>query len=153
MGITILTATPLNTQLYIDMSMCCTTQQQLPRSDNRGGKHPTAKIETHSLLRSASTGNGNSRRQPLGRIVHHSTPAHTMPAPWLHSTACCTGTRLLVGGVVVWLAGHAHLSCLNLRQWTAIGADIHSFIHLWDQATRRPTVMHGPPRVGTVQQP
>jgi hypothetical protein len=39
-----------------------------------------------------------------------------------------------VGGVVVWLAGHAHLSCLNLRQWITIGVDIHSFIHvhLWD---------------------
>jgi hypothetical protein len=35
-----------------------------------------------------------------------------------------------VGGVVVWLAGHAHLSCLNLRQWITIGVDIHSFIHL-----------------------
>jgi hypothetical protein len=35
-----------------------------------------------------------------------------------------------VGGVVVWLAGHAHLSCLNLRQWIAIGVDIHSFIDL-----------------------
>jgi hypothetical protein len=23
----------------------------------------------------------------------------------------------VVGGVVVWLAGHAHLSCLDLRQW------------------------------------
>jgi hypothetical protein len=34
-----------------------------------------------------------------------------------------------VGGVVVWLAGHAHLSCLNLRQWITIGVDIHSFIH------------------------
>jgi hypothetical protein len=32
-----------------------------------------------------------------------------------------------VGGVVVWLAGHAHLSCLNLRQWITIGVDIHSF--------------------------
>jgi hypothetical protein len=35
----------------------------------------------------------------------------------------------LVGGVVVWLAAHAHLSCLNLRQWITIGVDIHSFIH------------------------
>jgi hypothetical protein len=33
----------------------------------------------------------------------------------------------LGGGVVVWLAGHAHLSCLNLRQWVTIGVDIHSF--------------------------
>jgi hypothetical protein len=33
-----------------------------------------------------------------------------------------------VGGVVVWLAGHAHLSCLNLRQWITIGVDIQSFI-------------------------
>jgi hypothetical protein len=35
---------------------------------------------------------------------------------------------LLVGGVVVWLAGHAHLSCLNLRQWITIGVDVHSFL-------------------------
>jgi hypothetical protein len=34
----------------------------------------------------------------------------------------------LVGGVAVWLAGHAHLSCLDLRQWITIGVDIHSFI-------------------------
>jgi hypothetical protein len=38
-----------------------------------------------------------------------------------------------VGGVVVWLAGHAHLSCLNLRQWITIGVDIHSFIHSFIQ--------------------
>jgi hypothetical protein len=38
-----------------------------------------------------------------------------------------------VGGVVVWLAGHAHLSCLNLRQWIAIGVDIHSFIQQCQQ--------------------
>jgi hypothetical protein len=30
---------------------------------------------------------------------------------------------------VLWLAGHAHLSCLHLRQWITIGVDIHSFIH------------------------
>jgi hypothetical protein len=36
----------------------------------------------------------------------------------------------LVGGVVVWLAGHAHLFCLYLRQWITIGVDIHSFIQL-----------------------
>jgi hypothetical protein len=35
----------------------------------------------------------------------------------------------LVGGVVAWLAGHAHLSCLSLRQWSTIGVDIHTFIH------------------------
>jgi hypothetical protein len=35
---------------------------------------------------------------------------------------------VLVGGVVVWLAGHPHLSCLNLRQWIITGVDMHSFI-------------------------
>jgi hypothetical protein len=41
--------------------------------------------------------------------------------------------RPLVGGVVVWLTGIAHLSCLNLRQWITIGVDIYSFI-LYGQA-------------------
>jgi hypothetical protein len=31
---------------------------------------------------------------------------------------------------VVWLAGHAHLSCLYLRQWITIGVNIHSYIQL-----------------------
>jgi hypothetical protein len=35
----------------------------------------------------------------------------------------------LVGGVVVWLARHAPLSCRNLRQWITLGVDIHSVIH------------------------
>jgi hypothetical protein len=41
---------------------------------------------------------------------------------------------ILVGGVVVWLAGHAHLSCLDLRQWITIGVDIHSFPSVIKQA-------------------
>jgi hypothetical protein len=45
------------------------------------------------------------------------TAAHRWPEP---------GARL-VGGVVGWLAGHAHLSRLNLRQWITIGVDVHSF--------------------------
>jgi hypothetical protein len=47
-----------------------------------------------------------------------------MKFPSLHPW--CSGG--LVGGVVVWLAGHAHLSCLDLRQWITIGVDILSFI-------------------------
>jgi hypothetical protein len=35
----------------------------------------------------------------------------------------------LVGGMVVWLAEHAHLSCLDLRQCITIGVDIYSCIH------------------------
>jgi hypothetical protein len=42
------------------------------------------------------------------------------------SSALCVAQ--LVGGVVVWLAGHAHLSCLNLRQWITIGVDIRSCV-------------------------
>jgi hypothetical protein len=45
----------------------------------------------------------------------------------MHELPACLDTAL-VGGVVVWLAGHAHLSCINLRQWITIGVDIHSFI-------------------------
>jgi hypothetical protein len=45
------------------------------------------------------------------------------------SSCGCPAGSGLVGGVVVWLAGHAHLSCLNLRQWITIGVDMHSFIH------------------------
>jgi hypothetical protein len=33
----------------------------------------------------------------------------------------------VVGGAVVWLAGHAHLSCLDLRQRISIGVGVHSF--------------------------
>jgi hypothetical protein len=49
-------------------------------------------------------------------------PQHWPPCP----LGCCRG---LVRGVVVWLAGHAHLSCLISRQWITIGIDIHLFIH------------------------
>jgi hypothetical protein len=38
----------------------------------------------------------------------------------------------LVGGVAVWLAGHAYLSWLGLRQWITMGVDIHSLIHSLD---------------------
>jgi hypothetical protein len=41
-------------------------------------------------------------------------------------TNLCGGVTVLVGGVVVCLAGHAHLSRLNLCQWSIIGVDIHS---------------------------
>jgi hypothetical protein len=47
---------------------------------------------------------------------------------------------LLVGGVVAWLAGQAHLSCIELRRWITIGTDIqlfvNSFIHSWRNSGR-----------------
>jgi hypothetical protein len=39
-----------------------------------------------------------------------------------------------VGGVVVWLAGLTHLSCLDLRHWIALGADIYISIIRYDRA-------------------
>jgi hypothetical protein len=73
------------------------------------------------------------------------------PVPELPETAVlpyCKATPdlLLVGGVVVWLAGHAHLSCLNIRQWITIGVDIYSFFQTCQiqQSARSPATPEKP---------
>jgi hypothetical protein len=48
-----------------------------------------------------------------------------------------------VEGVVVRLAGHAHLSCLDPHRWIAVGVDMHSLI--WFIApTAGPCLQWGP---------
>jgi hypothetical protein len=57
-------------------------------------------------------------------MLHNKEP----PSGSAICTAVIAYKEGLVGGVFAWLAGHARLSCLDLRQWITIGVDNPSFI-------------------------
>jgi hypothetical protein len=95
---------------------------------HRRGHRGTGTTNTHADLgrvnrRVSFLEPDHRKRQRKGWFVMKLPSLH----PW------CSGG--LTGGMGFWLAGHAHLSCLNLRQWIAIGVDIQSFNHVMGEGS------------------